>query len=167
MKKLIFILCFLTSLTFLNAQEWETVKLNDKMQISFPYPPEVDDFEFMKVFQMLGDEYLINVGLTNLNINPNFNANDIDQEKFYDQFLKGGMDGAEDSNLLQQKNIKVNSYLGREAIYTKDFMGIDDIKVIKRLILVDGIMVTYEIWELAPKDNTVLIETFFKSFKIL
>ena len=95
--------------------------------------------------------------------NPNFDIKPGGLSDFYKGVIKGKLDAATNSKLLGEKQINLNNYEGRQIEYTKDFNGISNIFVTGRLILVDKVFYTFEIWDLSGTGQNKLTKKFFKS----
>lgn len=148
------------------GQTWTTTPLNDRVSIDFPTTPDIQEVGNKKVYQIQNTDYIVNVLTADMNLVPNF---DIGQEKlndFYKGVINGKLDAATNAKLLAEKKIALDSYEGREIEYTKDFNGSNNIKVTGRIILIDKVFYTFEIWDLTGKGQAKLTKKFFKSINV-
>ena len=156
------ILC--SELTF--GQTWVKTSLNEQVSIDFPTAPDVQEVGNKKVYQIENADYIVNVLTADMSLVPNF---DIGREKlndFYKGVINGKLDAATNAKFLGEKKIDLDTYEGREIEYTKDFNGFNDIKVTGRIILINKVFYTFEIWDLTGKGQRRLTKKFFKSISV-
>jgi hypothetical protein len=101
-----------------------------------------------------------------MSLNPNFDIKPDGLSDFYKGVIKSKLEAATNSKLLEEKQINLNHYEGRQVEYTKDFNGASNILVTGRIILVDKVFYTFEIWDLSGKGQNKLIKKFFKSIEL-
>lgn len=140
--------------------------LNDKVSIDFPSTPDIQEVGTRRVYHIQNAEYIVMALTTDMNAVRNFNITEEKLNDFYKQFINGKLDSATNSKFLGEKKIKAENYEGREIEYTKDFNGSKNIKVTSRIIMIDKIIYTFEIWDLTGKGQGELSKKFFKSINV-
>ena len=148
------------------GQTWTETNLDNHVSIDFPSTPDIQDIGKKKIYQIEETDYIINVLTADLGLNPNFDIKQEGLNDFYKGVIKGKLEAANNSKLLREEQIKLNNYKGRQIEYTKDFNGVNGILVTGRIVLIDKIFYTFEIWDLSGKGQNKLIKKFFKSIKL-
>jgi hypothetical protein len=147
------------------GQTWTRTQLDNHVSIDFPSIPDVQEIGNKKIYQISESTYIINVLTADMSLNPNFDIKTDGLSEFYKGVIKGKLDAATNSKLLEEKEIDLNHYEGRQIEYTKDFNGMSNILVTGRIILVDKVFYTFEIWDLSGKGQNKLTKKFFKSIE--
>lgn len=158
-----FLLVF-SELTY--GQTWTRISLDDHVSIEFPSTPDIQEIGNKSFFQIENTDYIVNVLTADMSLNPNFDVGHEKLNDFYKGVIKGKLDAATNSKLLDEKQINLNNHDGRQIEYTKDFNGVSNILVTARIILVDKVFYTFEVWDLSGKGQNKLIKKFFKSIRL-
>ena len=148
------------------GQNWTTMSFNDQVSIDFPSIPDIQEVGTNRVYHIQNGDYIVLALTTDMNAVRNFNITEEKLNAFYKQFINGKLDAATNSKFLGEKIIKSENYEGREIEYTKDFNGSKNIKVTGRIILIDKVIYTFEIWDLTGKGQEDLSKKFFKSINV-
>jgi hypothetical protein len=163
MKKIVLLILLDLIIGQSSGQTWSKTQLDNHVSVDFPSIPEVQEIGNKKIYQISESTYIINVLTADMSSNPNFDIKPVGLSDFYKGVIKGKLDAATNSKLLGEKQINLNNYEGRQIEYTKDFNGISNILVTGRLILVDKVFYTFEIWDLSGTGQNKLTKKFFKS----
>jgi hypothetical protein len=134
--------------------------------VDFPRQPEIQDVGNFKVFQIVDSGYIVNVAMNDMTQNEKFKVKRDEIGEFYRGAINGALDAATNSKLLDETKIEIDGIEGREIKYTKDFNGVSDIHVTKRILLVDKVVFIFDVWDLTGKGQEDLIEKFFKSISV-
>jgi hypothetical protein len=166
MRRFVALILLILSTGLVLGQTWTKTSLSDQVSIDFPTTPDIQEIGNKKIYQIESTEYIVNVLTADMSLVPNFN---VEQEKlndFYKGVIKGKLDAATNSKLIEERTIILDNYEGREIEYTKDFNGKSSIKVTSRIILVDKVFYAFEIWDLTGKGQGKLTKKFFKSISV-
>ena len=144
----------------------QATKIGDHLTVKFPSQPEIQQVGHKTLYIINDSSYVINVMRADMSSNPNFNIRPDQLSEFYRGVINGTLDAAADSKLLSETTIKVGQYEGREIKYTKDFNGIDDIPVTKRILLAEKEVYTLDFWHISKEGQRKLEKQFFKSIRM-
>ncbi len=165
MQKCLSILLFLT-VTLSQGQDWKRVELASNMAISFPNSPEKTVNGNKEIFNFSSDVLLLNVVRVDMSSNPNFQITESNIDEFFQGVINGTLAAATNSTLISTEKVKLLNYQGRDISYTKDFNGLENIAIRKRIFLVKKDVIVMEHWNLSGVDQNTTIKTFFDSFTI-
>jgi hypothetical protein len=166
MKKILLLLLLNLLLGHSWGQTWTKTQLSNGVSVDFPSTPEAQEVGNKKVYQVVDSNYIINVVTADMGKYPNFDVKSKELNNFYKGVIKGGLDAVSDSKLLNEKTITFGKYEGREIKYTKDFIGVDDILVTSRMVLIDKDFFIFEIWDLSKIGQRKISKRFFKSIRL-
>jgi hypothetical protein len=154
-------LIFLSELSFA-----QTTKIGDRLTIDFPSAPEIQQAGNKTIYIINDSSYVINVMVADMRDNLNFNISGDQLTEFYRGIINGTLNAATDSKLISETAVKVGQYDGREIRYTKDFYGIDDIPVTKRILVINKSVYTFDVWDLSKRGQTTLENQVFGSITL-
>ena len=143
------------------------IKIDDRISVIFPESPDKNKMADQVYYMYSTDEIVYNVAYTDLKqIDREKLESAAQQNRIYDGFIKGALDAATDSKLLAKKNFNVNQHQGREITYTKRFNGNSQVKIVKRILIVDHRLYQFEMWALDGKMDDKKLAAFFTSIQI-
>jgi hypothetical protein len=148
------------------GQTWVTISLNPRVRADFPSQPEIQKAGNVKIFQILDSAYIINVATNDMTQNEKFKVRPEQIGVFYKGVIKGALDAATNSKLLDEKKIEIDGLEAREIKYTKDFNGMIGMHVTKRILLLDKVIFIFDVWDLTGKGQEALTEKLFKSISV-
>jgi hypothetical protein len=166
MRRFLLLILLIVSSELAFGQTWTSTPLNNRLRIDFPTTPNIQEIGNKKVYQIESTNYIVNVLTADMSLVPNFEIGPEKLNDFYKGVIKGKLDASTNAKFLGEKKIALASYEGREIEYTKDFNGLNGIKVTIRIILIDKVFYTFEIWDLTGKGQGKLTKKFFKSIKL-
>lgn len=168
MKAVAFILTCLWYSCGCFGQEWTTTQLNDRVKIDFPVEAEFqyDGDGITKTYYVVEADYIISVTVNPMMQMPGAPEVD-DLESFYKNFIDGALAAATNSKLPSVRKIEIGNLEAREVIYTKDFNGLTGILITKRVLFIDKVLFSFDVWDLTGKGQKKLKKRFFKSIKVI
>lgn len=150
----------------LTIGDGQTITISDRLILKFPSEPEHEQIGNNTLFIVNDSTYIVNVMVVDMKDNPKFNIRSDQLTAFYRGVIKGTLAAAADSKLLSETTFEVGQYEGREMRYTKDFYGIEDIPITKRILLVDKAVYTFDIWDISKSGQKDLEKSIFDSIMV-
>jgi hypothetical protein len=144
----------------------QTINVGNHVTMKFPSDPDIEQSGNKTLYIITDSTYIINVTFADMKNNPNFSITSDQLKEFYRGVINGTLDAAADSKLVSETIINFGKYEGREIKYTKDFNGIDDIPVTKRILLVNKSVYIFDIWDLSKKGQKNLEKQIFESITV-
>jgi hypothetical protein len=143
-----------------------SVNIDNKVSIIFPGSPERSAMSDKVYYMYSTDKFVYNAAYTDLKIDLHTTSSSEQQDKIYAGFIKGALDAATNSKLLSQRDIHIKKHPGREITYIKRFDKSDNVKIVKRIILLNKRLYQFELWALNGQMDQSKLDKFFNSIKI-
>ena len=167
MKKAVLTIFFFIIISNVIAQNWMKLTVAATLSAEFPSIPNILNVDDLTIYQITETNFILNITYTYKVKSFKLKLVGSNLDEFYDGIIEGTLVASEDSKLLTEKDIFFEKFKGKEIIYTKDFNDLNDIMVYKRIIIIDGVIFTFEVWNLSDIKQTKIIDKFFNSIKLI
>lgn len=161
MRRIAIFFALILIATFTYGQNWTDIPLSGRLDVKFPSKPEVNDtFENVTFYRIADSTFIINVSVSKLKRLAN---NRDTLTMFYRWMIDGKIADAWQGKLLNERKVTLGKYEGLEVDYTRFFDGIYGVFVTARVIEVDGVLFTFDFFDLKKTDVSPIRKKFLNS----